>query len=54
MFYAGATFVTKGHSFRCYDWGGASAMVDRALADYSLDDSLQSASLTVETLHGDR
>jgi 4-hydroxyphenylacetate 3-monooxygenase len=54
MFYAGATFVTKGHSFRCYDWAGAAAMVDHALADYSLDDSLQSASRTGETLHGNR
>jgi 4-hydroxyphenylacetate 3-monooxygenase len=23
MFYAGATFVTKGHAFRCYDWQAA-------------------------------
>ena len=27
MFYAGATFVTKGHSFRTYDWGGADGLV---------------------------
>ena len=35
-------------------WAGAAAMVDHALADYSLDDSLQSASRTGETLHGNR
>jgi 4-hydroxyphenylacetate 3-monooxygenase len=34
MFYAGATFVTKGHSFRTYDWARATAMVDRMLAGY--------------------
>ena len=32
MFYAGATFVTKGHSFRTYDWDAAGAMVDTVLA----------------------
>lgn len=31
MFYAGAGFVTKGHSMRTYDWQGAQAMVARAL-----------------------
>ncbi|MEI9923888.1 MAG: hypothetical protein WDN50_10595 [Bradyrhizobium sp.] len=25
MFYAGATFVTKGHAFRTYDWKAATA-----------------------------
>lgn len=34
MFYAGAGFVTKGHSFRSYDWMAASAMVNRMLASY--------------------
>ena len=34
MFYAGATFVTKGHSFRRYDWDGATALVDRVLDSY--------------------
>ena len=32
MFYAGAGFVTKGHSFRCYDWTAATRMVDDVLA----------------------
>jgi 4-hydroxyphenylacetate 3-monooxygenase len=38
-FYAGAQFVTRGHSFRTYDWGSATALVDGALdgcaAEYS-------------------
>lgn len=34
MFYAGAQFVTRGHSFRTYDWGRAGGMVERLLAGY--------------------
>ena len=34
MFYAGAQFVTCGHSFRTYDWARSLAMTDRALAAY--------------------
>ena len=34
MFYAGATFVTKGHSFRTYDWNRATGLVDDMLAGY--------------------
>ncbi len=41
MFYAGATFVTKGHSFRTYDWKAADALVDGMLNSYSLDDELK-------------
>ncbi|MET0239754.1 MAG: 4-hydroxyphenylacetate 3-hydroxylase N-terminal domain-containing protein [Sphingobium sp.] len=48
MFYAGAGFVTRGHSFRTYDWDGAGAMVDRLLSGYALpefaDDALPVAS----------
>jgi len=36
MFYAGAQFVTKGHSFRTYDWDRALAMVDGQLESYDL------------------
>jgi 4-hydroxyphenylacetate 3-monooxygenase len=36
MFYAGAGFVTKGHSFRSYDWQTAGDLVERMLAGYSL------------------
>jgi 4-hydroxyphenylacetate 3-monooxygenase len=40
MFYAGATFVTKGHSFRTYDWDAAGALVTRMLDGYDLADEL--------------
>lgn len=40
MFYAGATFVTKGHSFRTYDWDRADGLVQSILDSYSLDESL--------------
>jgi 4-hydroxyphenylacetate 3-monooxygenase len=36
MFYAGAAFVTCGHSFRTYDWGAATGLVDDLLAGYDL------------------
>src|SRR2546429_9298067 len=34
MFYAGASFVTSGHSFRTYDWSRAASLVDGTLAAY--------------------
>src|ERR1035438_4221695 len=34
MFYAGAGFVTKGHSYRTYDWDGAMGLVDRLMNGY--------------------
>jgi 4-hydroxyphenylacetate 3-monooxygenase len=40
MFYAGATFVTKGHSFRTFDWDRCTQMVDHMLDSYSLEDEL--------------
>ena len=42
MFYAGARFVTSGHSFRTYDWDGATGMVENLLASYDLQDELKS------------
>jgi 4-hydroxyphenylacetate 3-monooxygenase len=36
MFYAGATFVTKAHSYRTYDWSRSTDLVDRVLAGYDL------------------
>jgi 4-hydroxyphenylacetate 3-monooxygenase len=36
MFYAGAGFVTKGHSYRTYDWDGATKLVKDMLASYDL------------------
>lgn len=41
MFYAGATFVTKGHSFRTFDWDRCTALVDQMLDSYSLEDELE-------------
>ncbi len=40
MFYAGATFVTKGHSFRTFDWEQCTALVDQMLDSYELEDEL--------------
>jgi 4-hydroxyphenylacetate 3-monooxygenase len=40
MFYAGANFVTKGHSFRTFDWDRCTQLVDRMLDSYSLEDGL--------------
>jgi 4-hydroxyphenylacetate 3-monooxygenase len=37
MFYAGATFVTKGHSFRTYEWEGATGLVQSMLDSYDMD-----------------
>jgi 4-hydroxyphenylacetate 3-monooxygenase len=36
MFYAGARFVTTGHSYRTFDWGAARGMVDHLLSTYEL------------------
>jgi 4-hydroxyphenylacetate 3-monooxygenase len=41
MFYSGAPFVNKGHSFRTYDWDRATAMIDRFLATYELADEVK-------------
>jgi 4-hydroxyphenylacetate 3-monooxygenase len=40
MFYSGASFVTRGHSFRTYDWSAAGALVTRMLDSYDLADEL--------------
>jgi 4-hydroxyphenylacetate 3-monooxygenase len=42
MFFAGATFVTKGHAFRTFDWKGAAALLDDMLSSYKLSDELTS------------
>ena len=36
MFYAGAQFVTAGHSFRTYGWDGAELLVQDLLASFAL------------------
>lgn len=43
MFYAGASFVTKGHSFRTFDWDHATGMVDALMRSYDLGDELSAA-----------
>ena len=40
MFYSGATFVTKGHSYRTYDWPAAARALDDMLESYDLADEL--------------
>ena len=40
MFFAGATFVTKGHAFRTYDWARAAGLLDKMLASYELSDEV--------------
>ena len=41
MFYAGASFVTKAHSYRTYDWDRSTDMVNRLLASYTLEEEKQ-------------
>lgn len=43
MFYSGASFVTKGHSFRTYDWGSADKLVQDMLDSYTLEGALDEA-----------
>jgi 4-hydroxyphenylacetate 3-monooxygenase len=40
MFYAGARFVTCGHSFRTFDWKRAAGLVDALLSSYDLEGEL--------------
>jgi 4-hydroxyphenylacetate 3-monooxygenase len=40
MFYAGAQFVTRGHSFRTFDWNGATGLVDRLMSTYDVGGEL--------------
>jgi 4-hydroxyphenylacetate 3-monooxygenase len=39
-FYAGARFITAGHSFRTFDWQQSCALVDDLLSSYSLEEML--------------
>jgi 4-hydroxyphenylacetate 3-monooxygenase len=43
MFYAGASFVTRGHSYRTYDWSGADRLVQIMLDSYDLSGVTASA-----------
>jgi 4-hydroxyphenylacetate 3-monooxygenase len=40
MFYAGASFVTKAHSFRTFDWDRCTRLVDEMLDTYSLEEEV--------------
>jgi 4-hydroxyphenylacetate 3-monooxygenase len=40
MFYAGARFVTAGHSLRTFDWDGVTGMVESLLDGYDLQEEL--------------
>jgi 4-hydroxyphenylacetate 3-monooxygenase len=40
MFYAGARFVTSGHSYRTFDWRDATGMVDALMGSYDLASEL--------------
>ena len=48
MFYAGASFVTKGHSYRTFDWDRCTQLVDRMLDGYSLEAEIASRPLAAE------
>lgn len=43
MFYAGARFVTCGHSFRTFDWPNATGLVESLLSSYELNDAANNA-----------
>lgn len=44
MFFAGATFVTKGHAFRTYDWKKAAELLDKMLSSYELSEEIKANS----------
>lgn len=49
MFFAGATFVTKAHAFRTFDWKDAGALLDKMLASYDLADELAPGAPALQT-----
>jgi 4-hydroxyphenylacetate 3-monooxygenase len=42
MFYAGARFVTAGHSYRTYGWDDSTRLLDQLLASFDLAEALES------------
>lgn len=48
MFYAGAQFVTRGHSFRTYDWDKAKSLVAMISDRYDLDGASGSENVAAE------
>lgn len=51
MFYAGPTFVLRGHAFHSYNWARSAAAVDRLLGSYSLE---QEKSEVARSSHRDK
>ncbi|HWG71626.1 MAG TPA: 4-hydroxyphenylacetate 3-hydroxylase N-terminal domain-containing protein [Steroidobacteraceae bacterium] len=49
MFYAGATFVTKGHAFRTYNWKNAAVLLDKMLSSYELADEAAASSSSMSS-----
>jgi 4-hydroxyphenylacetate 3-monooxygenase len=43
MFYAGASFVTRGNSFRTYDWNKAADLLGQLWAGYDLDTGIDNS-----------
>jgi 4-hydroxyphenylacetate 3-monooxygenase len=41
MFYSGANMVTRGHSFRAYDWDKAVCLVDKLMLSYGLPETVE-------------
>jgi 4-hydroxyphenylacetate 3-monooxygenase len=41
MFYSGANMVTRGHSYRAYDWSKAVGLVESFMSGYGLPDSVE-------------
>jgi len=48
MFYSGPTFVTRGNSFRFFDWDGVKGFVDEFMGSYSLPEAGHKLSTAAE------
>ncbi|QPB21102.1 4-hydroxyphenylacetate 3-hydroxylase N-terminal domain-containing protein [Rhizobium sp. 007] len=48
MFYAGANFVTRNHSYRTCDWHSGTRLVDQMLDSYSLENELGALAAVAE------
>ncbi|HZV21793.1 MAG TPA: 4-hydroxyphenylacetate 3-hydroxylase C-terminal domain-containing protein, partial [Hyphomicrobiales bacterium] len=43
MFYAGARFVTAGHSYRTFDWAACTALVEELTSGYGIENAVAPA-----------
>ncbi|HKD24733.1 MAG TPA: 4-hydroxyphenylacetate 3-hydroxylase C-terminal domain-containing protein, partial [Xanthobacteraceae bacterium] len=48
MFYAGASFVTRGHAYRTFDWAKCKGMVDGLMASYPTPGRPESETVTAK------